>query len=472
MNFLAYDIGFLVVFVVFVIAFLYSRRKNLKREGLLFLYKADWGIKLINYVGRKYRRTLKFLSYISIFVGYMLMATIIYLFGKIVYIYVAMPGVVRAVKIPPIMPLIPYLPQAFKLDFLPPFYFTYWILILAIVAITHEFAHGIFARLNNIKVKTTGFGFFPFFLPIFLAAFVELDEKKMEKKKIFPQLSILSAGTFANVITAILFFIILGFFFMFAFTPSGVVFDAYPYSIVGASSIVMVNGFPVTNISYGEILSLIDDNGFSEIGTADKEYVISKELFESQKDNEGYYLLYEDAPAIKANLTGAITRINGVKITSVDVLAEELHKYSPGDKVTITTFSEEEKNYEIVLGEDPEESGTSYLGVGFSQQQTKGLTGAVYGLTFLFKKPHVFYIPAFEFTIFVYNFLWWLVLISISVALVNMLPVGIFDGGRFFYLTVLAITKSEKIAKRMFKLMTYLFLLFLALIMVFWVFAF
>jgi membrane-associated protease RseP (regulator of RpoE activity) len=49
-----------------------------------------------------------------------------------------------------------------------------------------------------------------------------------------------------------------------------------------------------------------------------------------------------------------------------------------------------------------------------------------------------------------------------------MLPVGIFDGGRFFYLAVLAITKSEKKAKKAFSLMTGLFLLLLALTMIFW----
>ena len=44
---------------------------------------------------------------------------------------------------------------------------------LAIVAIPHEFAHGIFARLNNLRVKSSGFALFG---PI-LAAFVEPDEK-------------------------------------------------------------------------------------------------------------------------------------------------------------------------------------------------------------------------------------------------------------------------------------------------------
>jgi len=60
------------------------------------------------------------------------------------------------------------------------------------------------------------------------------------------------------------------------------------------------------------------------------------------------------------------------------------------------------------------------------------------------------------------------VIISISVALINMLPVGIFDGGRFFYLTVLGITKSENIAKRAFAFSTYLFLFILLILMVTW----
>ncbi|HUS51125.1 MAG TPA: hypothetical protein VMZ91_13235, partial [Candidatus Paceibacterota bacterium] len=177
MNFIIYDISLLVLFVMFVSIFLYRKKKNLKKEGLLFLYRTRWGIRLIKRIGEKYKKTLKVLSYVSIGLGYSLMATMLYLFGKIVWIYAFRQDIVRAVKVPPIMPLIPYLPQIFKLDFLPPFYFIYWILIIAVIAIVHEFAHGIFASSNKIKIKNTGFGFFPFFLPIFLAAFVELDEK-------------------------------------------------------------------------------------------------------------------------------------------------------------------------------------------------------------------------------------------------------------------------------------------------------
>ena len=70
--------------------------------------------------------------------------------------------------------------------------------------------------------------------------------------------------------------------------------------------------------------------------------------------------------------------------------------------------------------------------------------------------------------IFIYNLLWWLVIINISVALINMLPMGIFDGGRFFYVTVWGITKNEKFAKRAFAFTTYFFLFILVLLMVFW----
>ena len=79
-----------------------------------------------------------------------------------------------------------------------------------------------------------------------------------------------------------------------------------------------------------------------------------------------------------------------------------------------------------------------------------------------------YYKPNFEFALFIYNLLWWIILISFSVALINMLPIGIFDGGRFFFLAIAAITGNEKFAKKAFVYLTYLFLLLLAVIMFFW----
>ena len=464
-----YDIFFLVLFVIFISIFLYKKRKNIKREGFLLLYKASWGIKLINYIGNKYKKTLKFLSYISIGLGYCLMAGILYLFGRIIWIYLFNQDIVRAIKIPPIMPLIPYLPQVFKLDFLPPFYFISWIIIIAVIAVTHEFFHGIFAVSNKVKIKKTGFGFFPFFLPIFLAAFVELDEKIMAKKSKFKQMAILSAGTFANVLTAILFFGIMVLFFTLAFQPSGVVFDTYVYSVVEVVGISSVNGISLDNPSHETILNSLNENGLNKIETNSKSYVVTKEFLEEQKNVEEYLILYDDAPAINAELSGVIAEINSVKIETREQLAEELLKNSPGDKIKITAIVDEEiKKYEIVLGEHPEDENLPWLGIGFVNQEKSGIMNNFIGFLSSFKKPNVEYKPKFGASSFIYDLLWWLALISLSVALVNMLPVGIFDGGRFFYLTILAITKKEKIAKRAFSFLTYLFLFALFVLMVFW----
>src|SRR3990167_7241222 len=189
--FLIYDLVFLVAFTLAVVLFLYTHKHNLKREGLLYLYRTRVGLKIIEWTSRKFAWLLRPMQYVVITSGYLLMAFMLWMLVKISYVYLTSPTLARALKAPLIFPLIPYLPEIFKLDFLPPFYFTYWIIVLAIVAITHEFFHGIFAKIAKVKTKTTGFGFFPFFLPVFLAAFVNLDEKAMAKKKKFEQMAVL-----------------------------------------------------------------------------------------------------------------------------------------------------------------------------------------------------------------------------------------------------------------------------------------
>ncbi len=477
MSFLAYDIAFLVLFAISVGILLYKNRKGVKKEGLMLLYRTSWGIKFIEHIGKKYKKLLDVLSYISIAIGYLLMAGIIYLFGKLVWTYVFHADIVRAIKVPPIMPLVPYIPQMFKLDYLPPFYFTYWILIIAVIAMTHEFAHGIFAARVKVKIKTTGFGFFPFFLPVFLAAFVEPDEKQMAKKKPFDQLAILSAGTFANILTSILFLLVLWGFFFVAFTPSGIVFNTYAQAVVNVSFIDSINSIPLNEtFSYRGLLDSINTSNrtLSEIKVENSTYLVNYELLLSQKENEGLIVVYRDSPAIRSDLESVIFKINNVKVNSYDKLSEELLKYSPGEKVTLTVLGSDNEPYnkDIVLGTHPENSAKAWMGVGFLDYQSTTLMQKIYDAA-SFRKPYLYYSPRLgEFSVFIYNLIWWTIIISLSAALMNMLPVGLFDGGRFFYLTILAITKKEMTAKKAFAFLTYLFLALLAVIMFFWVIAF
>ena len=463
MSFMAYDLTLLGLFLVVIAFFLYTHRKKAKKEGLLILYKTEWGIKLIDRIGNKYKKTLKALSYISVFLGYILMIAMMYLAYTIVKIYVLHPEVVNQIKVPPIMPLIPYIDKV--VPFLPPFYFTYWIVILAIIAITHEFAHGIFAAYNKVNIKKTGFGFFPFFFPVFLAAFVEPDEKQMQKRSNFGQRAILSAGTFVNLITAIFFLIVTWLFFMSAFIPAGVNFDSYTYAPVAISAITMVNGVGVNNPTLDELATLTENATFNEIKAGGTKYVGVRGFVDEET-----ILLYDDAPAINAKISGPILEIDGTPIKSIDELSNEIGKYSPGDEVEIKTkVNGEIITKSVILGEHPQEEGRAWLGIGFMNQNSGGLMSRIFGVLSSFKDSHIYYESNIgEAGLFIYNLLWWLVIISISVALINMLPMGIFDGGRFFYLTVLAITKSEKAAARSYKFMTILLLLVLLAIMILW----
>jgi len=469
-SFLIYDIILLILFALFFGFFLYKNRKGVKREGLLLLYRTKWGIKFINYVGKKYKKLLGFLSYVSITVGYLLMAGILYLVGRIVWIYVFHSEIVQAIKIPPIMPLVPYIDKL--VPGFPPFYFSYFIIIIAIIAITHEVAHGIFMRRYDIKIKSTGFGFFPFFLPVFPAAFVEQDEESMKKKSNFKQMSVLSAGAFANVLTALFFLGILAIFFSLSFSPAGVTFDTYPYVTAGISGISMVNNIPVMNPSYEKILNLSIEDDFNEIQIKGEEFLITTESLVGQEGRENI-LLYYDAPAIRAGLENTILFVNNNPVTNIEQLSNEIDKYNPGDRITLTVIGEDGENYnkDIVLGENPQNESLPWLGIGFINQDNSGLLRKFVGL-FSLKEPHIHYESKFNGGIFIYNLLWWLVIISLSVALVNMLPVGIFDGGRFFYLTILAITKDERKAKKAYSFSTRFFLFILLVVMFFWIFSF
>jgi len=470
MNFVFVDIILLALFVIFVSVFLYRNKKNLKRDGLLYIYRTKWGMNLIDKTGKKYQKTLKVLSYVSITVGYLLMAGILWLFGKLIYVYIAYPAVVKAIKIPPITPLIPYIDRVVPNLNLPSFYFIYWIIILAIIAITHEFAHGIFMRRYDIKIKSTGFGFFPFFLPVFLAAFVEQDEKSMNKSGIFKQLSVLSAGTFANILTAILFGLIMIGFFALSFAPAGVQFNTYAYSAVDIQGINSINGNLLDNVTYSQLLELSNDEGYNKFNVNGKVFWADEDFLLKQNQNYdiGYLVLYDDAPAINSgiNFNEAITKFNGVEVDGWESLSEEINKYSPGDEVVIVTT---ENNYELILGEHPSDSSKPWLGIGYSKSERRGILGKFVNWISSFKKQQIYYAEKFVGAEFIYDLLWWLVLISFSVALVNMLPMGIFDGGRFFYLTILAITKKPKSAERWFKGITRFLLFLLILLMVFWI---
>lgn len=452
-SFWIYDVGFLVLFSIWVIWFLRTRKKNMGREGIIFMYRTQLGVDAIRYVGKKFEKFLHAIKYLVIGVGFVLMGLMVWMLGQTVSIYLLHPEITKLIKAPPIAPLIPYFPKLFGMEsFFPPFYFTYFIVALAIVAIVHEFSHGIFMKLFKIKIKSTGV----VFLGPILGAFVEQDDNSFKKKKKLDQMTVLGAGVFANVVFGLLFYGLYVAFFFSSFAASGYVFNTYGIAAVPLEDITGFN-------ESGDMIKVMTENGT---------YYLDDGLAVQLNASNGEYLVaYPEAPAVLSGMKGAIIQADDVKITGQDKLREFLENKHPGERVIFMTEDVDGvKEYNIALGEHPDDSSKAYLGVGHNVAQRRGVIGKSLGWFMSFKETSTLYKPTWdgEFVYFIYHLLWWVMVINLLVALFNMLPLGMLDGGRFFYLTIWGITKKERLAKLAYKAMGWLILFAFVLMMFFW----
>ncbi len=127
-----------------------------------------------------------------------------------------------------------------------------------------------------------------------------------------------------------------------------------------------------------------------------------------------------------------ISEINGVALDSVGILVNLTDDISPGDKVALKTSK----------------GDIEVIAVNNSANETKGVIG-INQFDFIAKvkdekqwiEP---FIPAIKWLDMLVA---WLFMISIGVALFNLLPLGPVDGGRMFFVAMLWIFKKEKTAK-------------------------
>jgi membrane-associated protease RseP (regulator of RpoE activity) len=153
-----------------------------------------------------------------------------------------------------------------------------WVLIpLFFVVLIHESGHGLVARANGIKIKSTGLVFFG---PL-AGAFVEPDEKQLEKSPDHVKYSVFAAGPGINFLTAgigiLLLLLVLNPLVGLVTSPNGFVIgdvqDGYPAKSAGVHAgqlFSFVNGVPtetqedllsaLTCISPGDKVVLSNEN--------------------------------------------------------------------------------------------------------------------------------------------------------------------------------------------------------------------
>jgi len=471
MSFFVYDISFLIIASILGIIFLYKRKKNLNREmGIFLLYRTQVGVKLIERTSKKYKKILGSLKYVVISVGYILMAFIVYTFAKTAYIYVRYPLITEVFDSPPVFPVIPYFPAIFGVEnIFPPFYFTYFLVAFIVVATVHEFAHGIYAKLYKINIKSTGVVFLG---PLLAGAFVEQDDKQMEKAKKSNQMAVLAAGVSANVIFMIIFFLLWWLLFSITFVPAGAMFDTYSTSIINVSSIEKIGNKNTDNlidaIDNAETELTIEEANLSKLTANGTSYYFEKQALKKQMESGAeQVVVFNDFPAINQEMKGTIIEINGQKIKTYEDVVEIMPNYKPGDKIEIKTKYENKiLEYDITLAEDPNTEGRAVIGIGNDLLNSLQIEERFA----FFKSQFTKYDYDSDILYFLYYLVFWVFLLNLAVAIFNMLPLLIFDGGRFFYLTIWGLTKSEKTAKKAYKWIGLLILAAILLLIGTWIF--
>jgi len=242
-----WDLWLLVIFYVFLLIIFKIYRSKFEVQWHIFaLYKTKLGLKLMDKIAKKFPGLLYVLGYFGIVVSFMGM---IVTFGFIVW------GAYRLVFVPAAeAALAPVLPGIQISEQLPILSFWHWILAILIVAVVHEFSHGIYARLRGIRIKSSGWAF----LGPILAAFVEPDEKQLSKRRTRDQLLVFSAGPFSNILLGIFIFLIMA-----------IVFVPLQSSMVNVNGIIIADvnsSLPISEsgLMSGHILQEIDGVGVND----------------------------------------------------------------------------------------------------------------------------------------------------------------------------------------------------------------
>jgi len=375
-----YDLLFALIFYGLIILFFYRNRKNVKIHAkIIAFYRTKLGLKWMDKIAKTFPRLLNLISYVSIFVGFAGMIFIMVVLIKGTYNLLINGGT------PALAPVFP----GVKIPGLPALGFWHWIVAIFFVAVVHEFSHGVFARLNNLKLKSSGFALFG---PI-LAAFVEPDEKAMARKSKRVQLSILSAGPFSNVVWGFIFLLI-----------------AFLTAVPLQSAFFESDGIIVNR-------------------------------------------LIEGMPSEKAGLEApfVIYSINDIKTPDSESFLEATETFKPDKLVSLVT---NKGSFEFKAKEYPDNSSKGYVGI------------ADFALSLEIKQKFS-YLGKLPFFVLWFNkLIFWLFIVNVGVGLFNLLPLGIVDGGRMFYLVMLGIFKNEKLAKKLWTFAS-LFLLLIILINLF-----
>ena len=345
---------------------LYVAGKILKAERFgfvispaYFMYKTTALNEWIGSVAQKRRRLWRTLGNAGIAVGIGLMVYAVYYLG--LNLFNLIHRVEAATSIEPVIPL-PGLTISWES-------FPYLILAISLVLATHELAHGIAARVDNVPLKSAGV----FIAVVLFGGFVEPDEEALEKASNQTKLRVYGAGSFTNAAIGL---IVLLLFANFAYT---------------------ITPFYTTNYSGVQVAGLMP--GF---------------------------------PAEKAGIQvgDVIVGINGEKVHTIIELQQAMRGVAPNIETTVSTLR---GDLRLITAADPKNSSRGIMGVS----PLRDLVTYSGKLPFL-PESLPYHLLRVEF---------WVSVVFVSVAIINMMPLYFFDGDRFLetMLKALGLKRTKEI---------------------------
>ncbi len=266
-----------------------------------------------------------------------------------------------------------------------------WIAIVLAIVI-HEGAHGIIARNNGFRVKSSGL---LFFLIIPIGAFVDVDEEQLKTAKARPSLKVMAAGVGGNIIVGAVCLLCL---------------------------IVLVGGLTPA-ISGLYVNSVTDGLPAQDAGLLPKDVIVS---------------------------------INNVTIGTSAELRTFLDNKTAGDTIAVTVLRGDSWQYEYTYNLNLTTSDNrTVMGVTVYNLQTQEILAnynnfSIQRLSMYIVPPTLAsgYIP-FSDTLapfytspigpswsIIANFLYWVWFVNFNLAIFNALPIYPMDGGRIFNITL------------------------------------
>ncbi len=217
LSFIQHHIYIILFYLILGVIILIFRKHFDVESGFILLWRTKLGINLMNKLSKKSRALVKLFGYSGIGFGFAGMLFVLYSLIKSAFTIFTKNNSTQSLSL--------VLPGT-NIPGIGVLSFSYWIITLFVIAVVHEFSHGVVARAHKIRVKNSGLVLFG---PI-IGAFVEPSEKQLTKADPVVQYSVFSAGPFSNILLAGLAILLMNLLFIPAFSSvsqsSGVYFSS------------------------------------------------------------------------------------------------------------------------------------------------------------------------------------------------------------------------------------------------------